>query len=218
MGKMIRYETTGLIRKNDAFDPELAVVKLSDGRTGIIKDFQKCTFIMRSFIGEWLLNREEFILNKLTGIEGVPNVLLRADKNAMIYEYIPDTRPIHKFHEGELPVTAYEKLSGIVKAIHERGVIHFDLRQKRNILISRGMQVYIVDFATSFYFRLNSVLQRRLFGVFRNVDKSALLKIKNRLFRANMTETEKAFLKEFLVWRSMWLIRPKKFRAKDKVQ
>lgn len=217
MGKIIRYETTGLIRKNDGFDPELSVVKLSDGRTGIIKDFRKCTFLMRCFTGEWLLNREEFVLGKLAGIEGVPNVILRADKNAMIYEYIPDTRPIHKFREGELPAAVYEKLTGIVKAIHDRGVIHFDLRQKRNILISRDMRVYVVDFATSFYFRLNSAHQRRLFGLFKNVDKSALLKIKNRLFRADMTEAEKEFLRKFLLWRSMWLIRPKKFRIKDKV-
>jgi serine/threonine protein kinase len=117
-------------------------------------------------------------------------------------EFIPG-KPIRR---GEiLQPSFYSQLEQVLGEIHQRGVVHLDLRHKGNILISDKGEPFLIDFNSSFSFKKKGFLRRFLFPILRWVDYGGLLKLKQRASPSLMTPEELSFLKRFNRLRRLWI-------------
>ena len=165
--------------KGKAFGkPDLNQVKV-EGRSLMVKDVRRKNFFLRWTLGLWLIHKEWKIYSRLTGMKGIPKPVGRIDRFAFAMEFIPG-RPILR---GEpLPSSFFSDLERVLREVHDRGVVHLDLRHKGNILVSENGEPFLIDFNSSFAFKEKRFLRRYLFPLLRWVDYGGLLKLKKREF------------------------------------
>jgi RIO-like serine/threonine protein kinase len=96
--------------------------------------------------------------------------------------------------------TFFDSLHRIVAAMHERGVVHLDLRQRRNILIRPDGTAAVIDFGAALCLRPGSPLLRRL----ARIDDSGVLKYKQRARPGSLTADEAARLARVERRRALW--------------
>jgi len=195
------FEHSIFLVKGRAGKPDLNRVNMA-GRSLMVKDVQGKNFFLRWTLGLWLIHKEWKIYSRLTGIKGIPQPVERIDRFAFAMEFIPG-RPILR---GEpLPPSFFQELERVLGDVHERGVVHMDLRHKGNILVSEKGDPYLIDFNSSFAFKKKGFLRRCLFPLLRWVDHGGLLKLKKRIAPALLTSEELAFLKGFERLRKLWI-------------
>ena len=181
--------------------PDLNQIEVA-GRSLMVKDVRRGNFFLRWTLGLWLIHKEWKIYSRLVGIKGVPQPIERIDRFAFTMEYVPG-KPILR---GEsLSPSFFHELERILGDVHERGVVHMDLRHKGNILVSEKGDPYLIDFNSSFAFKEKGFLRRYLFPLLRRVDDGGLLKLKKRIAPALLTSKEIAFLKRFERLRKLWI-------------
>ncbi len=181
--------------------PDLKKVQV-EGRTLIVKDVRKRSFLLRWTLGLWLIHKEWKIYSRLTGTKGIPQTFERIDRFAFAMEFIPG----RSMSRGEpLPPSFFPDLEKVLGEVHGRGVVHLDLRHKGNILVSEKGEPFLIDFNSSFAFKEKGFLRRYLFPLLRWVDYGGLLKLKERISPSSMTSEELAFLKRFNRLRKLWI-------------
>ncbi len=181
--------------------PDLILTRVG-GRSLMVKDVRKKNFFLRWTLGFWLIHKESKIYSRLAGIKGIPQAGGRIDRFAFAMEFIPG-RPIRR-REPLSPAFFFD-LEGVLKKVHERGVVHLDLRHKGNILISDKGEPFLIDFNSSFAFKKKGFLRSYLFPLLTWVDYGGLLKLKERVLPSAMTPEELSFLKRFDRVRKLWI-------------
>lgn len=204
-----------VLKDHPPLSPLLKLIEFAGGKV-VWKDYSDRGGWVKYTWGRWLINHECYILKRLTGLEGVPRLIQRLDDYGFLAEYL-EGEPLNKFKPATLPWETFSRLNRLVQEIHRRGVVHLDLGQRRNILISQDAQPYFVDFASALYFRTSASGFRQLFDLLCLIDHGALLKFKHRLFPHLVTDREKRMLKWFFFSRHFWIFKPKKYRIKDKI-
>ena len=174
----------------------------------VVKDFGDKRWWVR-LIGRLQIWTEQRAYRRLAGVEGVPYFFGRVDPYALAIEHIDGT-PL-----GVLPdrtrdgVARFQRLSRIVSEIHARGVVHWDLRARRNVLIRPDGSIVVVDFAGAMSLRPGGWLHGLLFRWFRSADRSALLKWKEILDAGSWTDEEAEFVRRHRRWRRLWIFNRK---------
>jgi RIO-like serine/threonine protein kinase len=184
--------------KGGFLSPVVSVVD-DKGRAAVLKDYRTKNAVTRGLLAPILVRREYAILKRLEGIPGIPRAYAIVGKMALLIEYI-EGKTLNKFKPGELPDLIYERLCETVRAMHGRGVVHLDLRQKKNIVVA-GDRPYLVDFANA--------LKGRLTRQLRAVDESGLLKFKQRNFPHLVTDGDREVLKSHKFLRKFWIFSPR---------
>jgi predicted Ser/Thr protein kinase len=160
--------------------------------------------------------REVRAYRALGPIDGVPRLVGVVDRLAVAIEYI-EGEPLGR--AGERTKDGAEKLAqlrSILDRIHARGVAHWDLRARDNVLLDREGRVWVLDFASAVRFRPGSLAHRLLFGWCRLIDESAYLKWKRLLDAGPYSPREQRFVDRYRVWRSLWFHRRKAWRGRNK--
>lgn len=158
------------------------IYKISvDGCAAAVKDITNKNFLYRLFFGRWLLTREIAIYERLQGLPGIPLFYKRIDDDGFIIEYV-DGVPLSVFsRDALLPVGFFDALADLVDSLHRRGVVHSDLKHKKNILVGKDGQPYLIDFGASWTTASAWNLPKRWFyHQFQQIDRSALSKIRTR--------------------------------------
>jgi RIO-like serine/threonine protein kinase len=181
--------------------PDLNRVEVN-GRSLMVKDAGRKNFFLRWTLGLWLIHKEWGIYSRLAGTQGIPQPIERIDRFAFAMEFIPG-KPIQRGQP--LSPSFFQELERVLGGIHERGVVHMDLRHKGNILVSEKGEPFLIDFNSSFAFKEKGLLRRYLFPLLRWVDYGGLLKLKKRVSPSLMTPEELAFLKRFDRLRKLWI-------------
>ncbi|MCD6413064.1 MAG: hypothetical protein J7L54_02835 [Elusimicrobia bacterium] len=132
------------------------------GKFLVWKDFSKWRFL-----GRLIIAREVSFYRRLQGIKGIPKFYGMPTKSSFLMEYI-DGQPIDAF--SGLDEKFFRRLEKLVGEIHSRGVLHFDLRHKSNIIV-RGGYPYIIDLGTCFYSHILVLLLSW-------IDRAALIHLK----------------------------------------
>jgi hypothetical protein len=189
------------LTKGNFGKPDLNQVEV-EGRSLMVKDVWRKHFFLRWTLGLWLIQKEWKIYSRLTGIKGIPRPVERIDRFAFAMEFVPG-KPIQR--EGPIPPSFFRELERVLRDLHERGVVHMDLRHKGNILLSEKGDPYLIDFNSSFAFKEKGFFRRYLFPLLRRVDDGGLLKLKKRIAPALLTPEETAFLKRFERLRKLWI-------------
>ncbi|HUR38022.1 MAG TPA: RIO1 family regulatory kinase/ATPase [Planctomycetota bacterium] len=203
MSAPLRPEGSGgqgrVLRDKGGFlSPAVSVVD-HDGRPAVLKDYRRKNAVTRGLLAPSLVKREFSVLRHLEGIPGIPRAYAVLEKRAILLEYI-EGLTINKFKAGELSDRVYERLVDLVRAMHARGVVHLDLRQRKNILIA-GEQPWLIDFANAMKGKLTSKL--------RSIDESALLKFKQRNWPHLVTDADRDAIKSHKFLRKFWIFSPR---------
>jgi hypothetical protein len=181
--------------------PDLNQVEAA-GRSLMVKDVRGKNLFLRWTLGLWLIDKEWKIYSRLIGIKGIPQPVERLDRFAFAMEFLPG-KPIHR---GEpLPPSFFHELERVLGEVHERGVVHMDLRHKGNILVSEKGEPILIDFNSSFAFEDKGFLRRYMFPLLRWVDYGGLLKLKRRMAPDLLTAEELVLLKRFDRLRKLWI-------------
>ena len=180
--------------KGGFLSPVVSVVD-HEGRPAVLKDYRQKNAVTRGLLAPRLVRREFDVLRLLEGIPGIPKAYAVVEKRAILLEFV-EGKTLNKFKAGELPDRVFDRLCETVRAMHRRGVVHLDLRQKKNILVADG-RPYVIDFANALRGRLASKLS--------GVDESALLKWKLRNWPHLVTDADRESLKKHKFLRKFWI-------------
>lgn len=88
--------------------------------------------ILKSISG-WMLGREGRIYEKLEGVDGIPKCFGMTE-GGLLLEAV-DGRVLSEYRRGEISVEFLDRLDALIAAIHQRGVVHSDLKKRANIMV-----------------------------------------------------------------------------------
>jgi predicted Ser/Thr protein kinase len=125
-----------------------------------------------------LLRREAAVYARLGGIAGIPRSF-GAVGDGLALEHIAG--PSLREHERQIADrdVFFAKLLATVRAMHEAGVAHGDLKRKDNIVVGAGERPYLIDFGIAVRRSARSTLWNRLvFERLVQMDLNAWVKLK----------------------------------------
>ena len=173
----LRLHTVQTYRTGEGTRPEVVLVRVGS-RQAVLKDFSRSAVWFGRVLGPLLAYREARALALLDGIRGVPRLLRKVSMRALLIEHI-DGIPARAIPPGSVTPELFDKLEELVRAIHERGVAHCDLRSGGNIVVNSAGQPYLVDFVS--HTVRGTPLWNWVFRRFCQADLVAVLRLKKRL-------------------------------------
>lgn len=132
--------------KLSALKPDVWLVEVPGGHV-VVKDASARRGPAR-LIARWLLGRERRVLERIAGVEGVPALLGRIDRDAIALSLVPGRtldREIFRARPRELVA----QLQTLIGRLHERGVFHLDLHQRKNVLVDASGRLRVIDFGAA---------------------------------------------------------------------
>lgn len=188
----LRAGAVEVLRRGAGSRPDVIRVRRGDG-DAILKDQNGCDAAFARLLGPLLSWREARSLRKLQGLPGVPELLDRPDRRSLLMAYIPAV-PVRQAEHADWP-GFFASLEALLDAMHERGVAHCDLRSPDNTLVSEAGAPVLVDFVASVHRSGTwNPLGRWLFGMFRRVDRKAVVKLKSIVAPELVSEAERPLL------------------------
>ena len=195
----IAARSSGTLGKRRWYRPVVHLLELDGGGRAVVKDFLPCPWFWRWTWGRLLTGREVRAYGRLEGVPGIPRFLGRLDAWALAVEWVPG-RDLGKCPKGSLGPATFERLAATVAEMHRRGVVHLDLRQRRNVLVDDAGVPRVIDFSSGLALRPGGWRLRRL----SSVDRSGVLKYKRRFLPDSLTEEERRSLERLESWRRFW--------------
>ncbi len=145
-----------------------------------------------------LLRHEYRIYQRLDGLSAVPHCYGMANEQYLVLEYIDgqtmrDVRPV--------PGSGfYEKLFSAIEQMHQRGVAHFDLKRKENLLVAADDQPVMIDFGVSIYHKGGwHLLNAALFKLAKQFDYNAWIRHKYDKQYEQMSADDQPYYRKTLI-------------------
>lgn len=159
------------------------ILKLIDvrGQKAVAKDFSDGGSLARGAYGAWMVRREFRAYDRLRGVEGVPRFVKVLDRHAFLIEHV-DGEAFRGVTGLSLPGRYFEELRRVVASMHDRGVVHLDLHQRKNFMIHRSGKPFVIDFGSAFVFG-RAAKWNPIFLVGRWLDRRALQKLEKKYRR-----------------------------------
>jgi predicted Ser/Thr protein kinase len=181
-------EISGLLRERSRTRPDLRLVEWR-GERAVAKDWSHVHPILRPH-ARLCLEREWRALVALAGLPGVPRPLERLP-HAIIVSHV-EGRPLQAARARRARRGAFfDALDACVAGIHARGVVHLDLRQRRNILCGEDGEPRVLDFESALVCDPARLHGRLLLGLGRRIDRLALLKHRARYAARALTPRQR---------------------------
>jgi predicted Ser/Thr protein kinase len=202
---------TKTYRQGGGSRPEVMLIRLN-GEEAVLKDFSKSDPWFRRVVGPLSVRREVRALKQLDGARGVPRLLRRVSRDALLLEYIPGTS-VSEVPPGGLTPQFFERFYRLVDRLHEHGVAHCDLRSQGNILVGADGEPHVVDFAANFRRpRSWNFAAGWMYAKLCEADRVAVARLKKTHAPELLTEAEKFSLARD---RKTWLERTARFIGKS---
>jgi hypothetical protein len=168
-----------VLKRGSRRNPDVYLVQGESGRV-VVKDFAPRGWVVRRWIGPWLMRRELDAYAQLEGHPAVPRVLRVLDERAFVVEYRPGERVSRRLR-GRVPADFADRLAAAVAGMHARGVAHLDLRHRSNVLADDKGRPVLIDFASAVRFRPGSRAARWLLPLLAWFDGRAVQKWRVRV-------------------------------------
>ena len=143
------------------------------------------------WIGRLMTRSEVSKLRRCEGIWEVPQVLARIDPHMYVYEYI-EGRSLNE--KPPLPTDFFDRLLVVMRQVHARNLVHFDLHKPGNLLVDTEGRPHVIDFQIARHIGDRFLLSRRLSSRLRrwlqSYDLYHIYKHKRRLQPQLLTEAE----------------------------
>lgn len=195
---VLRSAAVEVVRRGGGSRPDVMRVRYGDAQA-VLKDQNGCDKTFALLIGPLLAGREARALRRLDAVPGVPRLLARPDRRAVLMEYVA-AAPLKSAAHSDWPAF-FAALERLLEAMHGQGIAHCDLRSPDNTLVSESGEPVLVDFVAS-------VRQAApwnpaggwLFRRFCRVDRKAVLKLKSLVAPELVPASERHLLEH----RSWW--------------
>ena len=189
--------------KRSALKPAVWRVETPGGPV-VVKDAGQNGIATR-WLARWLLSRERSILERLGAVEGVPHLISTIRKDAIVLSLVPG-RTLDAGMFRERPRAIFEQLLELTRRLHEVGVFHLDLHQRRNLLLDDDGRLHLVDFGAAV---APGPLARALFGrALRHADQQAAYKYMARFAPEGLTDEEARLVLRHRRIRRLWPFSP----------
>ena len=120
----------------------------AEGRRVVLKVGRTIDYAAIPFrpVGRWLCRREMGFFQRLADVPNVPRLLGRVSDTGFVHDYVPG-RPMGDFKalSGEF----FEKLTGLMRDVHQRGIAYVDSNKSSNILVGDDGEPHLIDFQIS---------------------------------------------------------------------
>ncbi|MCD6060267.1 MAG: hypothetical protein K0S16_578 [Moraxellaceae bacterium] len=176
---LLEAQPANYLVRGSAAGADLRLLKVQDTEW-VVKDFASRPAWLRQTLGAWLIAREFAALKKLEGLEGVPGSVVRVDRFAFAYRHV-EGLPLSCALMEKLPADFFQHLEALVEEVHRRGVVHLNLGQGSNILVTPEQRPVILDFQTHVRLPLWIRGLRRLLA---RIDGNAIHQLWNRYMLA----------------------------------
>jgi hypothetical protein len=173
------------------------------GIAWVVKDFLPCAPIVRKTWGRFLIRREFHALDRLHGITGIPQPPFILDPFALGYRYIPG-RTLRETPSELIDASFFQRLEVLVGEMHQRNMVHLDIRNRRNVLITEQGRPALLDFQSSL--NLDRV-PRNLHDLLKEIDLSGVYKLWQLKTPETMDAARKERLMEFDKKRFLWVLK-----------
>ena len=175
----------------------------SDGEQWIVKDFRARSPVVRNTIGRFLIRRELRALGKVAGLNGVPADAFRVDAHALAYRFIPGT-PLTGAVEERKSAEFFAAFERLLADVHARGIVHLDVRNGRNVLITEGGRAALIDFQSHLG---TAHLPKAMRGWMERFDMAGVYKHWERHHPQSLGEARAGLLAGMNRWRRLWPFR-----------
>ena len=185
------------LKRKRIYGPDVSLIRV-DGRCLVEKTYRNRDWPVR-IMGMLLVSWEVFIYSKLKGISGIPKLTGRPDKYTLVTTYMggEDLRATTRKPDDAF----FEKLSSLINQMHQRGVLHLDLRNRRNYGIDSSGLPYLVDFGSCLYIPWAGRLKDFLAGI----DWLGFLKVKQKFSPEGISNEERRKLALGKTLSNLWL-------------
>ena len=95
-----------------------------------------------------MVGREYRALKCLQGLSGIPTEPFRMDLFAIGYKYLPG-KSLRNAAPGTIPKKFFLDLEQLIGSLHQRHLVHLDVRNRGNILITEAGKPALLDFQSS---------------------------------------------------------------------
>lgn len=185
------------LKKKRLYGPDVSMI--SKGDTVLVEKTYRNRGLPVRILGIILVFWERFIYVRVQGIKGIPELMKSPDRYTLMTKYMGG---------GNLrdtltpPDKAYfDDLTRLIRDMHARGVVHLDLRNRRNYGIDDAQSPYLVDFASSIYLPFPKNLKK----ILSLIDWMGFAKVKKKLAPSLITPQEKKLLNVGNTLSSWWL-------------
>ncbi|MFN2334010.1 MAG: hypothetical protein ABR550_06240 [Wenzhouxiangellaceae bacterium] len=121
------------------------------------------------------LKREHQAYRRLDGLDGFAHCFGLFENRWLVLDFVSGT----PFRDADLTTDWFESLLVSIRAMHQRGVAHGDLKRKSNLLVGAAGEPVILDLGASLIRRPGfHPLNRAMFNVLRQTDLNAWIKLK----------------------------------------
>jgi serine/threonine protein kinase len=182
-----------------------------NGNRFLVKDIRYSGFWYRYTVGWFLMRRESRFYVRARGLPFVPHYYGKLDGDALIFEEV-DAAPLKRVSSDDLSPGFFDNLRECVEELHRRGIVHLDLRQQGNILLTPEKNLKIVDFESALFLGYFRWLQALLIPLFSRIDHSAILKLRLRYRPDEVSDDEKRRYRRYRMIRKLWPVRNGMFR------
>lgn len=192
--------TVRVLHRGGREKADLLLVDVGEGPF-VLKDFSAKGWFTR-WLGRIQISRESAAYRALAGVEGVPRFLGRVDPWCLAIEYVEGER----LADAPIPDAnvVLARLRAVIDRLHERGVVHNDLRSRENLLVDRARRLVVVDLAGALRLKPGGFAHRLLFPLLETADEAAYLRWKERLAPGAFTAEERAAARRFARIRALW--------------
>lgn len=169
------YVVEAVLRPGDTHKARVLLAH-KDGERVVIKDLSPMRAMFRRLFGRRMLRREARAMGALSGFPHAPRLIERIGDDALVIEFHNAIYLRKSLSPLRMPriMRAFKKA---VAALHQRGVVHLDLRQRKNVLVTRKDRVVLIDYESAMVFGPGR-LGRWCVAWLSRIDQNAVLKWK----------------------------------------
>lgn len=193
-----------IIRRGSTLTAEVALYIDSDDKI-VVKDCSTMAPWARTLYGRRVRNREVRIYRYLTGVQGIPAFRGEVDHDAFAIEYI-DGQTMGRHVKRDCLVQAITRLEVVLEAMHNRRIVHLDLKQKRNVIVKTDGSIAIIDFESAIHIS-RGFLRNLLFDVLKRRDRAGLMKFKAKYTPHLLTAHEERVVRREKLIGSFWPVK-----------
>jgi len=185
------------LKKKRLYGPDVSI--LSSGDLVLVEKTYRNRGVSVRILGIILVFWERFIYAKLQGLNGIPKLMKSPDRYTMMTLFMggKNLRDTAKTPDKKY----FEDLTRLIQDMHARGVVHLDLRNRRNYGIDDDEKPYLVDFASSIYLPFPERVKKML----SLIDWMGFAKVKKKLAPQLLTPQERRLLTIGNTLSSWWL-------------
>jgi predicted Ser/Thr protein kinase len=193
--------TPSFLRPRSRTRPDLRLVDWN-GERAVMKDWGNARLLLRPHARRCLA-REWRALQALDGVPGIPRPLERLP-DAIVVSHVEGVPFGRKRVPREERRRFFDALEACVARMHARGVLHLDLRQRRNILYAPDGSASVLDFEAALTVDPASAWGRLVLRLIGPIDRLAVLKHRERYAAWTLAPGEQRLAKVMRISRWAW--------------